>query len=195
MKVNAQLAEIITGNSASYSKRIQELETINDNSILKIIAEKADDDWIRLEAAIRGKITTVLEELKNHSDERIKLEVAIELNDQSLLTNIVLTSKDVLHSDIARNYIDEEPLLRKIISEGNRDIEKAEAAIRLGDFSLSKKLISEITEEKWQLRLAQAFGDLDEITRLSKVACDVNLREMASEWLLDLNPVGDNDID
>lgn len=192
MKTREQVIEIVAGKTASYSSRIEALESIQDISIFKHLAENAEDDWIRLESAIRGGINSELIKLKNHPDERICLEASIELDDQKRLAEIILTSKDDLLKDIAVNYIDDDELLRGIISKCKNDKERVLAALRLGDIPLNKHLLLELKDEDLRLRLAQFLIDEKAISDLSENAKDQRVKKMASKWMAGLL-IEDND--
>ncbi|MBN1949594.1 MAG: hypothetical protein JW801_00220 [Bacteroidales bacterium] len=195
MKTDQNLIDVIAGNSSSYSLRMQALDQIKDESVFKFLAENAQDDWIRLESAVRGKINSSLQELKNHSDERICLEAAIELDDQQRLAEIVLSSQDMLLKEIAANYIDDEEQLRAILETTKVEKDKLMAAFRLGDFSCCRQLISEIKDEHLLFKLAQFLGDNELLRKLAAGASDKVVRRRATEWLKALEDTAEEDID
>jgi hypothetical protein len=195
MKTTEHITKLVEGSKENYSEKIRLLDSIQDDSILKHLAEHAEDDWIRLESAIKGNVISVLQVMINHPDERIGLEAAIELNDQKRLTEILLTSKDQLLCHLAANYIDDDTYLRIIIEKSERETEVVDAAIRLGDSRLNRELISKLKNEYLQLKIAQYISDFKEIARLSENAKDIGVREMALNWLLDYKLDDEFDID
>lgn len=195
MKTDKEVIDIAAGDSLSYAIRMEALDKINDESVYKYLAENAKDDWIRLEAAIRGRIRKVLRELSVNSDERICLEAAIELDDQERLADIVCTGKDEFLKEIAINYIDNKKALKEIIEKCDSERSRASAAILLGNTSVIRSLITEMKEENLKLKLAQFLSDAGIISELSKKARDKRVKYLAEEWLEDVPPGRDEELD
>lgn len=193
MNHEEKLAQIVASDDNNYSKRKNALDSLKDKQLLNQLAENASDEWIRLESAIMCNNYHVLKELLNHPDEQVQLEAAIELNDQEALSEIVLKSRDSLNRDIALNYITDKPTLEKIVKLSTMEKEKVNTAIRLGNRSLTKKMIAGIEDEELRFRMAQSVNDLNVLYEISSSATDSRLRQLADDWLFGLKP--DSDID
>lgn len=195
MKTEKEIVDVVAGLSESYSSRMAALDTITDESIFKYLAENAEDDWIRLESAIRGGITPSLKTLENHPDQRISLEAAIELDDQQRLAELVLSSEDDLLKEIALNYIDDDERLMQIVENAGDDTTRVMAAFLLGDFTCCRKLITELKDESLILKMAQFLDDRQILEELSDTAGDKRIKEKAKEWLKNLEGSADEEID
>jgi hypothetical protein len=195
MKTDKEIIDIVAGDSTSYTARVQALDQINDSSIFQYLAENAKDDWIKLESAVRGKITNSLQSLKNHPDERICLEAAIELDDQQRLAEIVLDSQDQLLKEIAANYIDSDEVLREILLNAKDEKSKVIAVMRLGDCKSCRRLLTELKSENLLFKLAQFIGDQGILKKLSLEAKDDLVKEKAADWLSALSDADEDEID
>jgi hypothetical protein len=100
-----------------------------------------------------------------------------------------------LHHEIALNYITNKKALRNIIENSKIEREKVETALRLGDQHISKKLVPEIQDEELQLRMAQSVNDRGILSKMSGKATNQRVRQMAGEWISELDPESDSDID
>jgi hypothetical protein len=193
MKRDDKLAQMAGQTDAKYSVRKKALDDIKDKNIVRQLAEDAQDEWIKLEAAIISQNKKVLEVLKHHSDERICLESAIELNDQAILTKIVLQSGETLHRDIALNYITKKEYLLEIIEHSTRDNDKVEAALNYGDREFLKELFKCIKKEELKYRIARFTNDFELLYELFLHASDSRIRKMAEELTEVFDPEYDFD--
>jgi hypothetical protein len=188
-----KLARIASDDNESYVNRKKALDAIEDKYLISQLAETVHDEWIRLESAVLSNNREVLKTLINHQDEAIQLESAIELNNQKYLAHIVLHSKDLLHRDIALNYITKKDILRELVTRCIFEKDKVEAALRLRDHDVIKKIIPEIENEELKLRLAETINDLKVIAEISRKANDSRIRQLAGEWVSGFKPESDID--
>ena len=193
MNQEEKLAQIVDCEEYDYSTRKQALDKIRDKQLLSRLAETVPDAWIRLESAVLSKNRHVLKQLENHSNEQIRLEAAIELNDQKALSAIVIRSDQSLHRDIALNYITDKRILKKIIKHSKMGKEKAITAIRLGDRRITKMIMSEIEDEELKLRMAQSINDINILSEISLNATDGRIRQLAGDWIFGFKPESDID--
>ncbi|MBN2523725.1 MAG: hypothetical protein JXB24_10665 [Bacteroidales bacterium] len=193
MSKDEKLAQIAAKIDEEYSIRKQALDNIVDKNIIWQLAEYAKDDWIRLEAAIIARNTEILRRLINHPNEQIRLESAIELNDQKVLTDMVLNSEENLYREMALRYITDRELLYTITEQSNREKEKVEAAIVLGDRLVLKDLFYTIHDEELQFKIARKINDPELLRKLSAGSTNSRVRDMAGDLADDFNPGSDID--
>lgn len=190
---NEKLVQIATDANKTYGMRKMALDILNDERLVNQVAENAADGWIRLESAALCNNRRILQELLNHDEEGIRLEAAIELNDQATLARIVLFGTESYHRRLALHYITNKLLLRSILKRCNDEKEKVETALRLGDPGLSKSMITTVRNEELKLRMAESVHDLGTLSEISGNANDRRVRQFAHEWISGLKP--DSDID
>lgn len=193
MNPDEKLSELAAKKTENYSARKRALDGIKDKNIIWQLAESAEDEWIKLEAAIIVNHKQVLEKLLCHSNEQIRLESSIELNDQTVLKNIVLQSSEPLHREKALYHITNKECLQDIVEHSDRDKEKIEAALMLGDRNILKKLFKITQNEELQFRIAQFTNDYELLNELSTHATNSRIREMAEELAEVFDPECDID--
>lgn len=193
MNEEEKLAQIADNENNPYSASKKALESMKDARQKNWLADFADDDWIRLESAILGKNRRVLKELAKSNNEAIKLEAAIEINDEETLSHIVLGGKEPVHRNVALNNITDKQILETIIEQSTMEKEKVRTALRLGNRNTTKMLLNEIQDEELRFRMAQSVNDINVLNEISSHAEDTRIRQLADDWVYGLQPESDID--
>lgn len=118
------------------------------------MATQSNDEWVRLEAAMRLNDSALIKALAcSATQEPVRVKAAIEINDQTCLTSFALKAWNIHLGEEAIRHIHNPMLLRRLARSAKQDALRLAAALKLKDENLLRHVArsSNHVDVHWQV--------------------------------------------